>query len=63
MEHIYQNMHILPKMSHLTSRGAYVWTYLLVGWYFFEELFICFNFSMTFVMIFLDCGGQISDFL
>ena len=111
LEHFYQNTHILPKTSHLTPRGAYVWTYPLEWWYFFrrtinmlqfkydfcydyfrfrgsnsyifikirifcqkrhiwppgvlmygltpwcdgiffEELLICFNFSMTFVMIF-----------
>ena len=31
----FQNTHILPKMSHLTTRGAYVWTYPLRQWYLF----------------------------
>ena len=30
---------------------------------FFEELLICFNLSMTFVMIISDIGGQIHIFL
>ncbi len=47
MEHFYRNMHILPKMSHLTPRGAYVLNYPLGQGIYFEQLLICFNFNMT----------------
>ena len=40
-------MHILPKMSHLTPRGAYVLNYSLGQGIYFEQLLICFNFNMT----------------
>ena len=50
LEHFYRNMHILPKMSHLTPRGAYVLNYSLGQGIYFEQLLICFNFNMTFVI-------------
>ena len=34
----------------------------LKWWYFFEELLICYNLGMPFVMIILDVGGQIHIF-
>jgi len=52
LEHFYQNMHILPKTSRLPPG---VLMYGLNPWrdvIFFKELLICFNFSMSFVMIF-----------
>ena len=59
----YQNTHILLKTSHLTSWGAYAWTYNLERRYFFEKLLLCFNFNKTFAMIIQDIRGQIRTFL
>ena len=63
--HIFFNkIRISCRKRHIWPPGVLVYglTHRCDG-FFFEELSICFNFSMTFVMIFLDCGGQIGDFL
>jgi hypothetical protein len=58
LEHLYQNMHILPKTSLLTPG---VPMYGLIPWsdgIFFKEQLIYFNFGKTFVMIFHIAGSN-----
>ncbi len=43
-----QNMHILPKTSHLTPWGAYVWTYPLGRWYLFQRTITMLQFQYDF---------------
>jgi hypothetical protein len=57
-----QNTHILHKTSHMTPWGAYVWTYPLGWWYFFEKLLICSNFNMTFLWLFKIAGVKLAHF-